>query len=382
MSAAAILALASILGAPEPPASKLDPKLVALVRQLGAKSYRAREGAARELLMRGAESVEVLSEGIQDPDPEVSERCRQLLPQAAALDRNEKLAALLKDPSSPPPKGLAGLERFLKITGDDKASRELYAELMGIHHRTIEATEEDVRKGTEQFRQYCDEAYNRWRAGVQNGRFSYDNIFPTRSDMTYFLFMASDKRIRKDAAAFSRASVLLNGNQLSNAISEKDGTPAMRKIFLEWLENETQPNFQQRGFTLATQANLKEALPIALKMLDRKEQQSYGKAQILIALVKLGSKEHIEKLKPHLADKTVITTVNFGNGKPLTVQVRDVAMGVSLQLAGQKLADFGFDKRFGNAVGTSYIYYGFPEDKDRDEAHAKWKEWATKNLKK
>jgi len=383
MSATAILVLASLLGAPTPESNgNLDPKLSQLVRQLGAKSYRAREDAARDLLKRGAGAVAALADGIKDTDPEVSERCRQLLPQAAALERNEKLATLTKDPSSPPPKGLAGLERFLKITGDNKEGRELYAELLSIHHRTLEAAEEDIKKATEQFRQFCDEAYNKWRSGINAGRYSYDTLFSTRADITYFLFVSSDARIRKNDVAFSRASILLNGNQISNAISEKDGTPAMRKIFLDWLENETQVNFQQRGFTIASQANLKEARPIALKLLERKEQQSYGKAQILIALLKLGTKDDIAKLEPLMADKTVVTTVNFGNGKPLTVQIRDVAMGVALQLAGQKLVDFGFDNRFAGGASTSYLYYGFPDDKTRDEAIAKWKDWVAKNPKK
>lgn len=384
MSATAIIALASLLGAPTPASEgKTDPKLVELVRQLGAKSYRVREGAARDLLKRGAASVAALTDGVKDTDPEVSQRCRQLLPQATALDRNEKLAALLKDPASPPPKGLAGLERFLKITGDDKGARELYAELLSIHHRTLEAAEEDIKKATEQFRQFSDDAYNKWRASINTGRYSTDTMFATRADMTFFLFFSSDSRIRKNDPAFSRASILLQGNQISNAISEKDGTPAMRKIFLDWLENESQPGFQQRGFLIASQANLKEALPLALKLLERKEQQSYNKAQILVTLFKLGGKEHIPKLEPLLDDKSVLTTFNFGNGKPLTIQMRDVAMGVSAQLAGQKLADYGFDNRFGNAVGgTSYHYYGFADDKSRDEAHAKWKDWAGKNLKK
>ncbi len=383
MSATAILALASLLGAPAPDTTgNTDPKLAQLVHQLGAKSYRAREDAARNLLKRGAGAVAALSDGIKDIDPEVSERCRQLLPQAAALDRNEKLAALTKDPSVPPPKGLAGLERFLKITGDNKGSRELYAELLSIHHRTLEAAEEDPKKATEQFRQFCDDAYNKWRAGINAGRYSYDTMFATRADITFFLFVAADARIRKNNAAVGNASILLNGNQINNAISEKDGTPAMRKIFLDWLENETQVNFQQRGFAIAALADLKEARPIALKLLERKEQQSYGKAQILIALLKLGTKEDIAKLVPLMEDKTVITTVNFGNGKPLTVQIRDVAMGVALQLGGQKPVDFGFDNRFAAGASTSYLYYGFPDDKTRDEAISKWKEWIAKNPKK
>src|SRR5262249_4446261 len=130
MSFTAALALASLIGAPTPPAPSPTAKPEELIRLLGDKSYRVREGAARELIRRGPASVAALPAAVKDPDPEVSERARQLLPQAAAVERNEKLDRLLKDPSAPPPKGLAGLERFLKATGDSKEARELYAEVM------------------------------------------------------------------------------------------------------------------------------------------------------------------------------------------------------------------------------------------------------------
>jgi HEAT repeat protein len=386
MSASAILALAFVTGAPTAPSATPDPKLVELVRKLGDKSYRTREDAARELLRRGSDAVAALNEGTKDTDPEVSERCKQLLPQAASLERNEKLAKLTGDPKSPPPKGLAGLDRFLKITGDDKFARELYAELLAVHYRTLEAAEEEPRKAGEQFKQFCDDAYNRWQAGIRTGRYSYDNMFATRADITFFLFLSGDLRVRKNDGGASRASILLNGNQVTKAITEGDSAPAMRKVFLDWLENEPQPHLQQRGFTLASQANLKEALPVALKILDKPGQQTYGKAQVMISLAKLGSKEHIPLLEKYLEDKTNIGSVGFGNGVTMSIQMRDVAMGVSALLSGQKLSDYGFDNRFGGGTPTSYIYFGFPQEMDgkdskaRDEAHSKWKEWASKNL--
>jgi hypothetical protein len=387
MSVSAFLIVASFLGAPPAPSTSIDPQLVELVRRLGDKSYRARENAARELLRRGSESVAALTEGINDTDPEVSERCRQLLPQAASLERNDKLAALTKDPSSPPPEGLAGLERFLKITGDDKSSRELYAELLANHHPTLETAEDDPRKAAELYRQFCDDAYSRYQASVRAGRYNFDNIFATRADITYFLFASSDERIRKHERGASRASILLNGNQLTKAITDGENSQPLRKLFLDWMENEPQSYLQQRAFTIAAQANLKEALPIALKLLEKSGQQTYNKAQIMITLVKLGSKEHIPALEKYLEDKTSIGNVGFGNGQTMSVEVRDVAMGVSALLAGQKLADFGFESRFGG-VPTSYIYFGFQVEMDgksskaREEAHAKWKDWAKKNLPK
>jgi hypothetical protein len=383
MSALASLLLAGLLGLPTPTPMAPPPpegRLQELIKKLGDKSYRVREDAARELLRYGPASVAALTAGTKDTDLEVSERCRQLLPVAESLERNQKLAALVKNPSAPPPKGLAGLERFLKVTGDDKAARELYAEMMGIHHRTIEAAEKDPRVAAEQYRQFSDEIYNRWNMSARAGRYSYDNLFSGQADITFFLFLSGDKRVRAHENGMNQAYVLLYGNQIPKAISEKEGTLAMRKLFLDWLENEPQPYLQQRGFQLAAQAGIKEALPVVLRMLKKTETDGHSAVQVMTALTKLGSKEHIPLLDKYLSDTNVVTTINFGNGDQLSAQVRDVAMGVQVRLAGQKLTDYGFDGRFGGNDGLSYHYYAFRDEKSRDDAHAKWKEWKAKNL--
>lgn len=384
MSIGAVLALASVIGAPTPPAPSPTAKPEELIRLLGDKSYRVREVAARELIRRGSAVVAALTAATKDADPEVSERARQILPQVAAVERDEKLAQLIKNPTAPPPKALAGLERFLKATGDTKEARELYAEMMAKHHRTIEAAEKDPKTAAEQFADFANEAYQKWQTGARTGRYSYDNLFAGRADITFFLFLSGDKRLHNFDPGTARSSILINGSQLTKAISDKDASPAMRKLFLDWLEHESQPYMQQRGFLLAAQAGMKEALPILVRLLEKNDQGVWGKAQVMVTLTKLGNKEHIKLLDPYLKDDTNLGSINFGNGPPLSVQMRDVAMGVQVQLAGQKLADFGFDTRFGGG-GMSYHYYGFPEEengksKAREEAHAKWKEWVKKNL--
>jgi len=380
MSIFAALALANAIAAPTPPSAASKPE--ELVRQLGDKSFRTREIAARELVRQGATAVAALTEGTKSTDPEVSERSRQLLPQVASVERNEKLAFLLKDPKAPPPKGLAGLERFLKATGDTKESRELYVEMMHIHHRGIELAEKDPKAAALEYQMFCEEAFNRYQAGARVGRYTYDNLFSGQADITYLFFISADKRLRLYENGINRSYILFNGTQLTKVLAEKDGSQAMRKLFLDWLENEPQSYQQQRGFQLAAQVNMKEALPVALRLLEKKDNDNYSKVQVMTALTKLGGKEHIALLDKYAVDNTQVTTINFGNGDQLSVQTRDVAMGVQVQLAGQKLADFGFDTRFGNGGGMSYHYYGFRDDKSRDDAHAKWKEWAGKNLEK
>ena len=384
MSVSAAFALACLIGAPTTPAPSPAAKPEELIRLLGDKSYRVREGAARALIIRGSAAVPALTAATKDPDPEVSERARQLLPQAAAVERNEKLAILLKDPSAPPPKGLAGLDRFLRATGDSKESRELYAEMMSLHHATVEAAETNARAAADLFMQFGNEAYQKWQIGARTGRYSYENLFSGRADITYFLFLSADTRLRQYETGPNRSSILFSGTQISKAISEKEGTQAMRKLFLDWLEKEPQYYLQQRGFLLASQAGIKEALPLVLKLLDKKDRDAHSKANIMLALAKLGTKEHIKVLEPYMKDDTQVQSINLGNGPQLTIQVRDVAMGIQIQLAGQRLTEYGYDNRFGGG-GQSIYCYGFPDDADnkskaRDEAHAKWKEWVKKNL--
>jgi len=391
MSVCAAVALASLLGAPTPAAITPQSKPEDLVRLLADKSYKVREKAATELIRKGSSALAALTAATKDPDPEVAERSKQLLPQVAAVERNEKLVLLLKDPSAPPPKGLAGLETFLKATGDTKEARELYAELMHHHGREVELAEKDPRKGAEEFAMFCNDAYNRYQANARMGRYNMDNMFGGRQDISYLLFAASDTRLRKNDNGMNKMYMFFNGGgQLVKAVSGKDGSPAMKKLFLNWLEHEPQSWIQQQGFQVAANAGMKEALPLVLRLLEKKDSDNQSRVQVMTALTRLGGKEHIPLLDKYLSDATQITSINFGNGDTLVVQVRDVAMGVQVQLAGQKLADFGFDTRFGNAVGMSYHYYGFREDdpkepnksKARDEAHAKWKDWTAKNLKK
>ena len=103
----------------------------------------------------------------------------------------------------------------------------------------------------------------------------------------------------------------------------------------------------------------------------------------MISLVKLGSKEDAKLLEPFLNDKTLVTQIAFGMAgggvQKTEVQVRDVALGVTIKLAGQKPSDFGYDpSRSDFLMEYSHMYYGFPDDAQREATHKKWKEFLEK----
>lgn len=357
-----------------------------LVRQLGDKSYRVREAAAAELVKGGSKAVPVLQEGLKDKDFVISERCRQLLPLAASYDRNKKLARLLSDPTAPPPEKMPGLERFLMITGDSKEARELYAEMYGLHDEIIEKSETDGKAAGELFGRFCDDAYNRWQANSRAGNYSYDTMLNNNGEMALFFFIAGDSKVTKNPTAMNRAQMILYAPRIPKALAEsgEGASPVFKKLFLHWLENESTTYLQSRGFQLAANANLKEALPVAKKLLARKELAGYNHGQIIMAFAKFGDKDSIKELEPFVASKSVVTTVSFGNGMgQKRVETGDVALAVIIHLHGQKPAEFGFDSRLNMANnGSSYIYCGFGTEKEREDARAKWNEWAAKNLKK
>ena len=72
MIALSAIVLTIVVGAPTPATSPPTPtaRLAELVAKLGDKSYRAREDAARQLLLQGTAAVGVLTEGTKHDDPE------------------------------------------------------------------------------------------------------------------------------------------------------------------------------------------------------------------------------------------------------------------------------------------------------------------------
>jgi len=376
-----LIIAAGLLGAPADGATVADPKLLELVRQLGNKSFKVRENAARELLQRGSDSVVALNIGSKDADPEVAERCQQLLLVASAKGRNEKLAKLVKDPTGPLPEGLASLKEFIKLTGDNKTNREIYAEMMGVHHQMIEALDKDPKLAGRLMNDFANEAYDRCQQGVRTGRYIYDTILADRGQVALFLFVRSDKRFKDDPNQNGRASMLVNSTKLKTYVTGPEAIPGIRNLLLNWLENEQQPYMTQRAFQIAAEANMKEVVPVILRVIGDKKQPAYGRAQALITLGRLGTKENIKEVEKYLTEKSNLGTINFGNGVQLTTELRDVAMGVAVQLAGEKMTDFGFDTtRFGGGIPNSYYYYGFPDDGKREEAHAKWKAFVAKGM--
>jgi hypothetical protein len=372
------IVLAALIAAPADAAeSPAD-----LVRKLGDKSFKVRTEAAMQLVKLGSAALPALTDGRSHPDLEVADQCRKLIPQAIAKDQEEKLADFLRHPEAPPPKGLAGAEQFFKVTGDSKAAREVYVDLMNQHRDAMLARDSDPKAASDMFVRYGEEMYKRMRERAKTAKTKSELMVSSRTELTFFFLFAADPRIKILPKHYIFQGMLVFSSDLPAALTGGEHSPVMRKLFTNWLFNEPEDLFQQTGFELVAKLKMPDFLPQAVRVINDPATSAKTRAMAMITLRQVGSKEHVKILTPYLTDKTEVYVATLGAGLVFRTQLRDVALGMSVHLAGEEPTDYGLgDRRFGGGSGAPQClyFYGFQDQASRDVSHAKWKEWLKKN---
>jgi hypothetical protein len=140
----------------------------------------------------------------------------------------------------------------------------------------------------------------------------------------------------------------------------------------------------QNVIYLVHQLEVKELVPVALKMATAKETQAHNKAPAVMIVGRMGTKEDADKLEPLLADTTNLGAMMVGTTR-IDTQLRDVVLAAMIEANGQSVADYGFPYFQNNQIGRgNYIQpnlYGFAKDADRKAALDKFREWQKKPKK-
>ena len=105
----------------------------ALVRQLGADSYRLRKSAGKELLEMKTAAVDALGRGLESTDPEIRDRCRSILAAIEADPVETRLRAFVEAKTG----SLPGWDRFAKVVGPKSGARELFAEIYRVDRELL-----------------------------------------------------------------------------------------------------------------------------------------------------------------------------------------------------------------------------------------------------
>src|SRR5690349_4821667 len=92
----------------------------------------------------------------------------------------------------------------------------------------------------------------------------------------------------------------------------------------------------------------------------------------------MSGKEHVKDVEKLVTDTTTLGTTRLGN-TTINAQMRDVALASMILLSGQQLNDYNFPylqqfRGYRGDLNLPAYYYGFSDDKGREEAFEKWKE--------
>ena len=333
----------------------------------------------------GGAAVDALRDGLKSPDTEISERCRKLLPQAIEARLQAKIEQFLSKQDSPIPDDLPGLKRWIEIVGNNKDAKQLYARMVKEHRGILLDIDQNPDEAAKRFQAFCQDVFNRARGPAAAPGIIKD--VASESEILLFLFLGADPNCRKTSdkaatttIALAHANVFMNSTFLNGALSGAESSEAMKKLFLGWLETERYPILVRRGFMIAANANMKEAVPVAIKVAADQNSTPATRSYALLGVSKMVGAEHVKLFKPLFEDKTVVGRTAL-NGQAMTVEMRDIALAIAVQATGQKTIDYGYDRLKPNLpTAISYSYYATTEEK-REAAFKKWAEWSVNQKK-
>lgn len=394
--AAATFALGGLLFLSAPaPAVDPDPARLAptaeqarrakeLAAKLGDPVFQVRDDATRELRKLGRAALPALNDALsRTPDPEVRDRCEALLPAIAEADLKVRLEVFLSDAAGKYEHQIPGWAEFSKVAGTSADARKLFADACQTRANV------ELLQGLGLPREQYEKLVLARRLLLYQNSVRYSPTgarAPAKlADVATLLFAEAAATVTNRNYYYAIANLL---TQHREAVAADAGEP-VRKLIVHWMDTRTHYVDLYQSISLASSLNLKDA-PVAKyaeKLLDDPLCPVTYRMNALGTLARVGGADRLPTLAKAMDDKTKYTVRWFANGGQTAheVEVRDIALAMSVLVTKQKPEDYGFEVRNPNfasdAVRFSYMYYSLPDEKARAAAFAKWKEWQARQVK-
>jgi RNA polymerase sigma factor (sigma-70 family) len=417
--------------APLPAGPMADPEAEKLVKQLGDPDFKVREAAGKKLRALGAKAIPALQSGTRDPDPEISQRSREVLA-AVRADLRDALAKDF-DPTKQTEYDHPVWKRYVAIAGDSKASRELFARIIANKKwiQTLDNADADPAN-----------AGHVYRVGIAEVFRDFHND-PAKSppwpcdrpeEVAYLLLLGSypdnnpPAKLTGDEVVppnlrgvqFLGRGIIFGEGQITHAnglslgldgkirffnapeIVGAAGTDRVfARLFAAWLlHRDPSSEVVPRGFRIAFGQRVPEILPLARRYAanDFEPKRDVPPLATIMALelvAQFGTRADLPLFERHFGDETNVAAVDkprpdgvwdYDRPAPLTetTQLRDVALGLALLLHGANPEDFGFVVRkdtFKQKDGrytipwSTQLHLGFDSEASRAAAFKKAKAW-------
>ena len=360
-----------------------------LVRQLGSETYQQREQANRELRKMGRLALPILAEILaSEQDPEIRLRCELLLPRAEAEDLKVRVDAFLADDQGKFQHDLPGWSKFQAILGEDRSTRELFAEL--LKQRDFH----DLLIATEKSPEELGRAIVARREQIQlrmNPRFPVPGgvrqTMPSLPEVALLLFcesLISEKDAPFVTPQFHVSNFLHQPPGREAASGNGPFGPGFRRLTIHWLDTRDGVNSINTAMNLAQNLNLgaAEVTKHAARMLTAPNSQPWNRANAACLIAAYKGREYLPTLIKLFTDDVILIRAN--NQFP-DIQVRDVVLAMALLLTEQDPKSYGFEIANKNPQARYNVTaFRFRDDQDqtaddkRNAAFKKWSEWYSK----
>jgi hypothetical protein len=347
--------------------------------ELSHDSYAVRQEAAARLLATGTPARSPLLEIVDGPDPETRAAARRLV---SLIDRSElhrRLEAFAADVDGRQKLSLPGWEQFQKLVGSDSAARALFVDMQRQEGAILSAVFGVSKRPPEELWEARLQRLSQWRAMA-----SERGAAPSLGSCVAMLFLGSVSKLTVSDTAAQLTESIVESAQIREALQNEKTREPVRKLVVGWLLNcpNKNENILRQRLTMISANGLVQALPLALAIVGGDPQylrvQPLAKAEAALIVGQLGKREHIDQLESLLEDTTVcLQSPTPVPGQPAhTVQVRDVALVVMLQLTQQNAADYGYLNARLQPTRTFQMQTLFRDsDEERAKAIAKWRQW-------
>ena len=323
----------------------------------------------------GRTAKAALIEGRNNADPEIQSRCTQLLPQALALDLKFRVDRYLKDTEGKLDHDLPLWKTYRDKIGADANAKKLFSEMLQVNGALLEAVEEEPTKVTDLVQRRYQEMYQEMYGNPLGGGFKggYQPGTLNASELCCVLFAASQPAYKPSQPDWILANLYTQPNFTTPLTHAKDGT-AYRKVFFGFVEARADDNVLNQCAWMFCQHQIKEGADVMAKALkDGKTTQVYTKASVICCVGTIGTKDHVKSIEPLLKDETQVQQFFVGGAQRGVIQIRDVALAITIHLNGKNPKDYGY--RMWNVYQKQLIQYhqiGFSTDEERTAAFKKW----------
>lgn len=351
-------------------------RVATLIKQLGSRTFAARQRAQKALIAMGAPAKQALEAACHHADWEVRSRARQALDAVLDVEFESHLNAFLADESSAAGRQLPGWERFSLVAGDTSAARRLFGDMQRAE-RGLMQVDDDPEHGSRLLDQRAAHFAQMEEAQApQQPRISLGSI-------AAIIFAASNPDVPVPDTTGYAINRLAVQTTFFNAMNLRPTAEPLRKLVGALVSRsfEADAIISYCNIDIALRYDLKEIVGPSKRLLAGAAAPALYVHYPILALGKFGSAEHVPLIEPLLQDARPADKKS--RRQDSNTEVRDVALAVLVYLTGQNLADYGLKHAKSDHMQLFQLHsLGFHEAAARESALKKWREWSLRHSSK